>query len=276
MSIYDILQEAVIDGLQDPKDKDLAGKVIHVLERNTFLNRKNIEMLDDLSRPGNGGILLNVLKLSARSAGSAIMHAKPQEIGREMNQMFGRIQKEMKDQQDSSGQDEFSEVLSGYISEQPSCPGEWIISGNNIEIQGGKYSYRLAIRSNGTLSFDNDLEISYQGIDGRYQLNYEIEENGNHIMIVTGHFENIIVNSPLLEKLPDKNKHQVHSHIHEDEYSYQLILRTREGLTFKNKLRYFFNSDPHGFSINYAYDLLTDKQTLKINPLLCSELYEQC
>ena len=117
------------------------------------------------------------------------------------------------------------------------------------------------------MTFDNDLEISYQGINGRYQLNYEIDETDNHIMIVTGAFDNIIIASPLLDKIPDKNKKQLLSRISEDKYFYQLILKTAEGLSFENTLRFLFDSKPFGYSLFYAYDLLTDKQKLIISSI---------
>jgi len=151
------------------------------------------------------------------------------------------------------------------VSEEWSCPEEIVISGENIEIKDGKYSYKLVLRANGTLTFDNDLEIYYQGISGKYQLNYEIDETDNHIMIVTGTFENIIIESPLLEKMSDKNKEWILSHISEDTYFYQLVLRTAEGFTFTNTLRFLFDSNPLGYSLDYAYDLLTDQQSLIIN-----------
>ena len=153
------------------------------------------------------------------------------------------------------------------VSEEWSCPDEIVISGENIEIEDGKYSYKLTLRSNGTLTFDNDLEIYYQGINGKYQLNYEIDETDNHIMIVTGTFENIIIASPLLEKLSDKNKERILSHISEDTYFYQLVLLTADGFTFTNALKFLFDSKPLGYSLNYAYDLLTDKQKLFITLL---------
>ena len=159
----------------------------------------------------------------------------------------------------------FAKNTNESVNEERTCPEEWIISGDDIEIQGGKYSYKLVIRSNKTLSFENDLEISYQGIEGRYQLNYEIEENGDHIMIVTGDFDHIIAASSLLENLSDQEKNQVLSHISGDSYSYQLILKTNEGFTYKNFLRYYYDSVPQGYFLFYTFDLLTDEQTLKIS-----------
>ena len=150
------------------------------------------------------------------------------------------------------------------ISEEWKCP-DIVISGNNIKVQNGTYSYKLTLRANGTLTFDNDLEVFYQGINGRYQLNYEIDETDNHIMIVTGNFENIIIASPLLEKLSDKIKRYIHFHISDDTYSYQLVLRTSEGFSFTNTLRFLFDSKPLGYSIYYTYNQLTKKQSLIIN-----------
>lgn len=140
-----------------------------------------------------------------------------------------------------------------------------VISGNNIKVQNGTYSYKLTLRANGTLTFNNDLEVFYQGINGRYQLDYEIDETDNHIMIVTGNFENIIIASPLLEKFSDRSKRCIHSHISDDNYSYQLVLRTSEGFSFTNTLRFLFDSKPLGYSVNYTYNLLTKKQSLIIN-----------
>ena len=151
------------------------------------------------------------------------------------------------------------------ISEEWKYPNDIVISGNNIKVQNGTYSYKLTLRANGTLTFDNDLEVFYQGINGRYQLNYEIDETDNHIMIVTGNFENIIIASPLLEKLSDKIKRYIHSHISDDTYSYQLVLRTSEGFSFTNTLRFLFDSKPLGYSIYYTYNQLTKKQSLIIN-----------
>ena len=151
------------------------------------------------------------------------------------------------------------------ISEEWNGPDEIVISGNNIKVQGGQYSYRLTLRANGTLTFDNDLEIFYQGINGRYQLNYEIDETDNHIMIVTGTFENIIIASPLLEKFSDKVKNRILSHISDDTYFYQLVLNTAEGFSFTNTLRFLFDAKPFGYSLFYTYDLLTDQQSLVIN-----------
>ena len=78
----------------------------------------------------------------------------------------------------------FSAANIELINEKWIIPRQFTISGNDIAVQDGKYSYYMKIRSDGTLVFDNDLEIYYQGVDGLYKLNYEIDKNDNHVMLV--------------------------------------------------------------------------------------------
>lgn len=147
-------------------------------------------------------------------------------------------------------------------------PTELIVSGENVAVEDGLYAYRLTLRFDRTLTFDNRLKILYQGINGQYSLHYEIDRNDNHVMVVTGLFENIIVSSPLLKKLSAARRNWILSKISEDSYFYRLDLRTQEGFTFINKLKFLFEQKPTGYSIDYQYDLSTDKQTLKINKLV--------
>ena len=147
-------------------------------------------------------------------------------------------------------------------------PSAVIISGEDIAVEDGLYEYRLTLRSDQTLTFDNNLKVYYQGIDGRYSLHYDIDENDNHIMVVTGIFENIIVSSPLLKKFSAAKRNWILSKISEDSYFYQLDLKTKEGFTFLNKLKFLFEEEPTGYYIDYKYDLSSDKQTLKINKIV--------
>ena len=150
------------------------------------------------------------------------------------------------------------------VSEEWTGPAEFVISGTNISIRNGKYSYRLVIRSDRTLTFDNDLEIFYQGVDGKYRLHYDIDKTDNHTMIVTGVFDNIIIASPLLEKISASSREWILAHVSKDSYFYQLILKTKEGFSFINSLRFLIDAKMHGYMAKYSYDLLNDKQTLVI------------
>ena len=144
---------------------------------------------------------------------------------------------------------------------------EFVISRDNVSIKDGKYSYRLVIRTNGTLTFDNDLEIYYQGVNGRYKLHYDIDETDDHTMIVTGVFDNIIVASPLLDKLSAEDREWILAHISKDSYFYELFLKTKEGFSFQNTLQFLLDARKYGYSIKYTYDLLTNKQTLVITDI---------
>ena len=130
----------------------------------------------------------------------------------------------------------------------------YTVSGEGILLENGVYSYALVIKETGELTFDNDLAISYQGVDGRYSLHYEIEGSGSHIMIVNGTFENILTTSPLTKRLRGR--------VSRDVYSYQLDLRTSEGFSFANSLQYLCDGNPRGYSLHYSYDLAANSQTL--------------
>lgn len=140
--------------------------------------------------------------------------------------------------------------------EEQESSDAFVLSGKDIPVQNGIYSYELIVRPQGTLTFDNYLENTYQGVDGKFKLHYDIEETGNHIMIAAGKFKNIITASPLFIIHRDL--------ITEDTYSYKLDLRTNEGFTFTNNLRYLVNGEKHGYSIYYDYDMLTSTQTIEI------------
>ena len=158
----------------------------------------------------------------------------------------------------------FSAANIELINEKWIIPRQFTISGNDIAVQDGKYSYYMKIRSDGTMVFNNDLEIYYQGVDGLYKLNYEIDKNDNHIMLVNGTFDNIILASPLLENLKEQYRNFIIDNVSEDSYDYELDLWTNDGFSFTNKLQFLFKSTPVSFSTSYDYDLPTDISTVMV------------
>ena len=144
-------------------------------------------------------------------------------------------------------------------------PDGRVISGNNIAVAGGIYSYMLCLRADGTLTFNNDLEVFYQGVNGRYRLEYEIDENNDHIMVVTGLFDNIIVASPLLRIAPSFGRNYILSNVSEDQYFYRLALKTDLGFSFTNRLQFLYKTGSWGYSINYLYDLPANSSKFRIN-----------
>ena len=81
-------------------------------------------------------------------------------------------------------------------SEQWFGPDGIVISGDNIQVQGGEYRYRLVLNAKDGFVFDNSLNgFEYQGVNGDYSLHYDFggeNQNDNHTLIVTGVFSNII------------------------------------------------------------------------------------
>ena len=150
------------------------------------------------------------------------------------------------------------------VNEKWIIPKEFAIGGEDIQLDNGKYSYQLLLKSNGTMVFDNDLEIFYQGIDGLYRMNYTIDETDNHLMMVDGLFDNIIVASPLVDKLPDEISKIILCKVKDDSFGYNLDLKTKDGLTFRNKLQFVFDTQPYSYSSDYAYDLATDTQKITV------------
>ena len=183
------------------------------------------------------------------------------------------------------------------VSEKWIGPNELTVSGDNIAVAGGKYRYELKLSAKEGFAFDNDLVINYQGIDGKYKLNYSFPpgDDSNHTMIVSGDFDNIIAASPLIDKIdigkvlalviseqyteaidfilddgvPFSKKASVDpasrvNHVSNDKYSYELILNTKEGFSFSNNLQFLYDQDKYGYYINYNYDLSENKHTLKI------------
>jgi hypothetical protein len=146
-----------------------------------------------------------------------------------------------------------------------SASEDLVLSGQDIAVEDGKYSYLFRLRPNGTLVFDNQLERKYQGIDDNYRLHYDIDETDCHTMIVAGDFDRVITESPLLKILPAENRNRLLSKISEDSYSYQLALKTENELTFTNSLSFLYDSDQHGFSIDYRYDIPANKNTVKFS-----------
>ena len=175
---------------------------------------------------------------------------------------------------DLTSADVLSAVSPETVVFQTTNPIEFIISGEDIPLANGTYSFRLVIRSDKTLTFDNKLENTYQGIDGDYKLHYNILPDETHTMIVDGAFANIITASPLIEKLPEAAQEWIDDHISEDSYLYQLALETGKGFSFNNALGFLFDEKKTGFSLKYCYDLLKKKSSLIINGIPICKMQE--
>lgn len=121
---------------------------------------------------------------------------------------------------------------------------ELYLSGKNIVLENGAYNYDLYANASGKLTYDNDLEILYQGVNGKYNLHYDIVDNDHHTMVVNGLFYNIMKTSPLLKRYSNR--------ISDDSYAYHLDLRTNESYSFNNHLVYRFDGKPRTYSVSVS------------------------
>ncbi|MBR3201135.1 MAG: DUF1542 domain-containing protein [Mogibacterium sp.] len=185
------------------------------------------------------------------------------------------------------------------VSEQWLDPDGIIISGDNIQVQGGTYRYRLVLNAKDGFVFDNSLDnVDYNGVEGNYSLHYEFPvtegQSDNQTMIVTGEFNNIISASPLIDKIdigkllslvisgdysqavdfilddgvPFSEKAAVDKKsyaelVSGDTYNYELVLHTKEGFTFSNNLEFLYNGKKYSFTGTCEYDLAKRKVTIR-------------
>ena len=202
---------------------------------------------------------------------------------------------------------QFSVELDPSLKEDVSVVSEkWIdrndkeltVSGNNVAVAGGEYRYELKLSSENGFAFDNELDgVFYNGVElERYNLHYSFPPgDDNHTMIVSGDFNNIIVASPLkidAGKLlalvisgnysgaadfilsDDINASENVSiengktdRISNDKYRYELVLKTKEGFHFCNKLEFLYDEDKYGYTMDYDYSLSDNKHLLTIKGL---------
>jgi hypothetical protein len=52
--------------------------------------------------------------------------------------------------------------------------------------------------------------------------------------------------------------------VSDDKYSYELVLKTKEGFHFSNKLDFIYDGEDYGYTLDYVYDLPANNHTVKI------------
>ena len=111
---FKAFQKVMINNLPETQEKELAQKVIHALNKNTLLNERNLNLLGNVAKLQQIGILLNGLNLCATCAGFAIMYAKLDAMSSEINQQLYQLQKTVKQAQDIQNNYEFNKVLAEH------------------------------------------------------------------------------------------------------------------------------------------------------------------
>lgn len=111
---FKAFQKVMINHLPETQEKELTQKVIHVLNNNTQLNERNLELLGNVLKVEKIGILLNGLNLCATCTGFAIMYAKLDAMSSKINQQLYQLQKTVKQTQDIRNDYEFNKVLAEH------------------------------------------------------------------------------------------------------------------------------------------------------------------
>ena len=111
---FKAFQKVALADLQQNQGQEIVEKAIHALNQHNQLNVKNMEVLQNVAKAQNLGLILNGLNLCATCAGFAIMYAKLDKMSAEINQQIGRLQSSVKQGHDVQAGFEFNKVLADY------------------------------------------------------------------------------------------------------------------------------------------------------------------
>lgn len=95
---------------------DLAQKAVDMLSGNLELNMTNMNMLNNVAKIGQIGVILNGLNLCATCAGFAIMYKKLDQMKDQINQQFSMIKGTLNKGQDIESTDKFNWILSEHTN----------------------------------------------------------------------------------------------------------------------------------------------------------------
>ena len=104
-------QKVIIENIPESQEKELAQKVVHALSANTQMSERNLNLLANVAKVQNLGLLLNGLNLCATCVGFAIMYAKLDSMSNEINQKLSELQQNVKQSHDIQSGYEFNKVL---------------------------------------------------------------------------------------------------------------------------------------------------------------------
>lgn len=109
-------QKVAIDGLAHGEEQALMNKAIQALNANTGMAQRSLQMMQDVAKLQQLGLILNGLNLCATCAGFAVMYAKLDSMSTEINQQFLQLQNMMKQGHDLQTSYEFDKVLSEHTN----------------------------------------------------------------------------------------------------------------------------------------------------------------
>lgn len=109
-------QKVALDGLAHGEEQALVNKAIHALNANTGMAQRSLQLVQDVAKMQQLGLVLNGLNLCATCAGFAVMCAKLDSMSTEINRQFLQLQNMMKQGHDLQASYEFDKVLSEHTN----------------------------------------------------------------------------------------------------------------------------------------------------------------
>ena len=107
------IQKVMISNLSESQ-QELTQNVIHILNKNTLLNERNLNLLGNVAKLEKIGLLFNGMNLCASCVGFKVMYAKLDEMSSEINQKLNLLQKTVNQTQDIRNEYEFNKVLAEH------------------------------------------------------------------------------------------------------------------------------------------------------------------
>jgi hypothetical protein len=113
---FKAFQKVMINNLPEAQEGNLTQKVINSLNKNNLINERNLNLLSNVAKIQNLGLLLNGLNLCATCAGFAIMYDKLDKMSAKINQQLYKTQKKVNQTQDIQNDFEFNKALSEHTN----------------------------------------------------------------------------------------------------------------------------------------------------------------
>ena len=112
---FERFQKVLVCDKTEQKEQGLAERVIRVLNKNTKLNEKGLEILGNVAKLEKIGFILNGLNLCSTFAGFVIMNKKLDRMSDQINRQLQQIQKAIKQGHDVQNDYEFNKVLADHM-----------------------------------------------------------------------------------------------------------------------------------------------------------------
>lgn len=107
-------QKVILNELPQVQEKAALEKAVKLLNKNTFLNERNLKRIGEVANLQKIGLLLNGLNLCATCVGFTIMYEKLDKMSAEIGQQINQLQNTVKQGHDVQSGFEFNKVLADH------------------------------------------------------------------------------------------------------------------------------------------------------------------